>query len=731
MPEVEGQGFFGQLLSPPPSRGLHLSSKNSAEDSIGDVQEINVLGAPSLRSPSTSTAWRTPRRSRRSGRKMTGGRALTPAASTMSLMELRSQPRIFGPICMAVNFLPPFVEVVNLFAKSIFGSLGISRHTPLMPLPDDIRKELRRRACYRYHSANTAERNEKTRAHMARLRERTSPEDRAQRCRASDEEYRRNDRTLLAVNARAARQRAAEARLVQRASALAEDHERRDRIHLVSCLHVVHLALPVFLPNLDLQHISNSSTSEASADANLQKGEGYANIEYLARDRNCPSILFATAHIFSYDICCAYRRNTAMTPAAATLASPTNGASSAAQDPFQPQEPLRGQKIYLVMGVECDTPGVYVSWPSASAQWTRYPAASLKSYSVWDDAQSAWWAGCDRGEHRHGQDLAQAASTPLSPSRGGRIRSAAGLDSARAPPSSPRASPSAGRGAAPPRAAGAGAGSSRPPEQNARAPQLRHRRPPKRPRAKRRENALQESTRDGRQRRDLVEEENRARRTKVHLSLRRAKERHDILENLAIAREDGGEESDHSSDACDISRSTSSLASEVAAREAYGHEWRYYRTNGEHGKTKRPVTEILEYSLDDVFDEGGPSFTSQSISSDARRTLETRHQLELPSPLKKKRKSTLAFVEFGDDFEYAFEDLTAPPPMSAPPKPVKARAKRYLSSAPWAWVHGRASTLAMALAMAEVMGVYETKGKTKAWEASRLLAPTSNGPHLE
>ncbi|KAJ7030308.1 hypothetical protein C8F04DRAFT_1264074 [Mycena alexandri] len=58
------------------------------------------------------------------------------------------------------------------------------------------------------------------------------------------------------------------------------------------------------------------------------------------------------------------------------------------------------------------------------------------------------------------------------------------------------------------------------------------------------------------------------------------------------------------------------------------------------------TTDILEYSLEDVFGEGGPSFTSQSISGDA------------------------------DDFD----DLTAPPPILPSEKPVKARAKRYLSS---------------------------------------------------
>ncbi|KAJ7036483.1 hypothetical protein C8F04DRAFT_1210089 [Mycena alexandri] len=97
---------------------------------------------------------------------------------------------------------------------------------------------------------------------------------------------------------------------------------------------------------------------------------------------------------------------------------------------------------------------------------------------------------------------------------------------------------------------------------------------------------------------------------------------------------------------------------------------------------KRQISnaDILEYSFEDVFGDGGPSFTSQAISSDARRTHEKRHQLEVPSPLKKKHKTNHFLQELGDDFEYTFEDLTAPPPVPASAKPVKARAKQYLSS---------------------------------------------------
>ncbi|KAJ7824915.1 hypothetical protein B0H13DRAFT_2241284 [Mycena leptocephala] len=54
------------------------------------------------------------------------------------------------------------------------------------------------------------------------------------------------------------------------------------------------------------------------------------------------------------------------------------------------------------------------------------------------------------------------------------------------------------------------------------------------------------------------------------------------------------------------------------------------------GKKRTAATEVWEYSLEDVFGDG-PSFTSQSISADTRRTHETSHALDLPSPLKKRR----------------------------------------------------------------------------------------------
>ncbi|KAJ7817572.1 hypothetical protein B0H13DRAFT_2379555 [Mycena leptocephala] len=92
-----------------------------------------------------------------------------------------------------------------------------------------------------------------------------------------------------------------------------------------------------------------------------------------------------------------------------------------------------------------------------------------------------------------------------------------------------------------------------------------------------------------------------------------------------------------------------------------------------------PPTEVWEYTLEDVFGDG-PAFTSQSISADTRRTHEISHPLELPSPLKKQRRKEVLFADVGDEFEYTFEDLAAPPPVAILDRPKKARAKRYLSS---------------------------------------------------
>jgi hypothetical protein len=100
---------------------------------------------------------------------------------------------------------------------------------------------------------------------------------------------------------------------------------------------------------------------------------------------------------------------------------------------------------------------------------------------------------------------------------------------------------------------------------------------------------------------------------------------------------------------------------------------------GKKSKKHTAPTELLEYSLEDVFGEGGPSFTSQSVSADTRRTHEKSYTLDVPSPMKRQRR-TVYFADIGDNFEYTFEDLAAPPPIPASEVPKKARAKRYLSS---------------------------------------------------
>jgi hypothetical protein len=100
---------------------------------------------------------------------------------------------------------------------------------------------------------------------------------------------------------------------------------------------------------------------------------------------------------------------------------------------------------------------------------------------------------------------------------------------------------------------------------------------------------------------------------------------------------------------------------------------------GKKSKKRAAPTELLEYTLEDVFGEGGPSFTSQSISADTRRTHEKSYHLDLPSPMKRQR-TTVYFADVGDEFEYTFEDLAARPPVPASEVPKKARAKRYLSS---------------------------------------------------
>ncbi|KAJ7631946.1 hypothetical protein DFH06DRAFT_1337469 [Mycena polygramma] len=99
---------------------------------------------------------------------------------------------------------------------------------------------------------------------------------------------------------------------------------------------------------------------------------------------------------------------------------------------------------------------------------------------------------------------------------------------------------------------------------------------------------------------------------------------------------------------------------------------------------RRADTQFEEFSLADLLEDSTATYTAQSISNDGRRTHQTTHSFELPSPMKKARQTRdppNLFSEAGDDFEYVFEDLAAPPsvlPSSLPGS--KPRAKRYLSS---------------------------------------------------
>ncbi|KAJ7689137.1 hypothetical protein B0H17DRAFT_1135187 [Mycena rosella] len=73
-------------------------------------------------------------------------------------------------------------------------------------------------------------------------------------------------------------------------------------------------------------------------------------------------------------------------------------------DPGQPQIPVTGQPLYLVTGVQVNKPGAYMSWSSASAQYTGVSAATLKRYRSWPPLECAWFAACARGEHDHPGD---------------------------------------------------------------------------------------------------------------------------------------------------------------------------------------------------------------------------------------------------------------------------------------------------------------------------------------
>ncbi|KAJ6470724.1 hypothetical protein DFH09DRAFT_1110748 [Mycena vulgaris] len=85
-------------------------------------------------------------------------------------------------------------------------------------------------------------------------------------------------------------------------------------------------------------------------------------------------------------------------------------------DPGQPDGPIPGQKIYLVTGRNVRFPGAYVSWltlarPSADSQYKSVSGATLKGYRQWSPLESAWFAGCDRGEHEHTAEAGASCPT--------------------------------------------------------------------------------------------------------------------------------------------------------------------------------------------------------------------------------------------------------------------------------------------------------------------------------
>ncbi|KAJ7906472.1 hypothetical protein B0H13DRAFT_1880537 [Mycena leptocephala] len=72
-------------------------------------------------------------------------------------------------------------------------------------------------------------------------------------------------------------------------------------------------------------------------------------------------------------------------------------------------------KIYLVTGRKVECPGAYASWTSADAQYRTVSAATVKGYKSWHALESAWFAGCDRGEHDHPPRPTLDGSAPSSP----------------------------------------------------------------------------------------------------------------------------------------------------------------------------------------------------------------------------------------------------------------------------------------------------------------------------
>ncbi|KAJ6474080.1 hypothetical protein DFH09DRAFT_1343354 [Mycena vulgaris] len=83
-------------------------------------------------------------------------------------------------------------------------------------------------------------------------------------------------------------------------------------------------------------------------------------------------------------------------------------------------------------------------------------------------------------------------------------------------------------------------------------------------------------------------------------------------------------------------------------------------------------------TLEEVLD--APSYSTQSISTDKRRTKERTYAVDLRSPLKKTRRVEVPFSDVGDAFEYVFEALEPPPRVVPQNRAVRTRAKQYLSS---------------------------------------------------
>ncbi|KAJ7817571.1 hypothetical protein B0H13DRAFT_2379554 [Mycena leptocephala] len=381
-----------------------------------------------------------------------------------------------------------------------------------------------------------------------------------------------------------------------------------------------------------------------SIPSSLQKGERWAALDhhFLLGASRRPAL------IISYDVSCQFRTRLRMdyhrtsvstSPeeeylpladyAAWTAVRRVDMMMGDARTAEEPQQPLEGERIYLVSGPDCKLPGAYVSWPSANAEYTKHSSASVKSYTKWQLAQSAWWAGCDRGDHVH--PGAGAIASP-SPSRAVHRSNSAAPTPARAltaEPSTPSKQPISTKALPVFRI------SSRSPSPVSAKPRSPKKSSTRGDTATGRKvyairarddptggvifsdylearswynlkqagglapimvtgtsitnavnftECLPEIGPEALMCRDLIAEEDRARRQKVKADFERAARRRTVLEDLEGARQDAGSESAHSSDESDVSRSTASLVSELQARVEYGEEWRYYRSDGGHGK---------------------------------------------------------------------------------------------------------------------------------------------------